>query len=179
MMQNMILEIPRLSDLFQFSEKNVMFILVCITAIIGMWLCFGGYRYFKIMAFILIGCLCGERGYTWGTQLAKDPIFQMYIFVACILGGIGLLYLVLLIWEAFLQKDNKKMVLQKIMVVFSPILGSLILGVLVYTRIYHNLTISIVVTAIFMIVGILWGRSSDENRRKFYTYDDLINMNVK
>ena len=175
-MQNLILEIPGVGDLFQFSEVNVMFLLIFVATIIGVWLCFGGYRYFKIMAFILIGCVCGKFGYTWGINLAKEPIFQMYIFVACILAGVGLLYLVSVIWEAFLQKGNKKFVLQKIMVVFSPILGALILGNIVYTRIYHDLTVSIVVIAVFMILGIIRGRKNYENRRKFYTYDDLINM---
>jgi len=175
-MQKMILEIPRLGDLFQFTEKNVMFLLVCIAVMIGIWLCFGGYRYFKIMAFILVGCVCGKMGYVWATQIASAPIFQMYIFVACILTGIGLLYLILLMWEAFLQKNNKKLVLRKIMVVTSPVLGALILGSLVYTRIYHDLPVSIVVTVVFMAGGILWGRKNYEKKRKFYTYDDLINM---
>lgn len=172
----MILEIPRLGDWFQFSEENISFVLMCVVAIVGIWLCFGGYRFFKFMAFILVGCLCGEIGYTWGTKMVAVPYFQMYIFVACILGGIGLLYLISLIWEAFLQKGNKKIVIKKIMVVFSPILGALTLGNLVYTRIYHDLVVSIVVIAVFMIGGIFWGRKNYENRRKFYSYDDLINM---
>lgn len=175
-MQNMILEIPRLGNWFQFSEENIRFILISIAAVVGIWLCFGGYRYFKIMAFMLIGCLCGGMGYTWGTQNARTPYFQMYIFVACILGGVGLLYLISLIWEAYLQKDNKKIVLQKIMVVVSPILGAFILGNLVYTRIYHDLAVSIAVIVVFMTGGIFWGRRNYENKRKFYTYDDLINM---
>ena len=175
-MQNMILEIPRLSGWFQFSEENIRFILLCAAVIGGILLCFEGYHCFKIMLFVLIGCLCGKMGYTLATQISKTPMFQMYIFVACILGGVGLLYLVSLIWEAFLQKGNKKFVLQKIMVVFSPILGALILGNIVYTRIYHDLTVSIVVIAVFMILGIIRGRKNYENRRKFYTYDDLINM---
>lgn len=175
-MQKMILEIPRLGDLFQFTEENVIFLLVCVAVIIGIWLCFGGYRYFKLMAFVLIGCLCGRMGYMWATQMASIPIFQMYIFVSCILGGVGLLYLISLIWEAFLQKDNKKLVLRKIIVVVSPILGALILGGLVYTKIYHDMVVAIVVIIVFMAGGILWGRKNYENKRKFYTYDDLINM---
>lgn len=175
-MQNMILKIPRLGDLFQFTEENISFVLLCIAVIVGIWLCFGGYRYFKIMAFMLIGSFCGRMGYIWGTQVARTPIFQMYIFVACILGGIGLLYLISLIWDAYLQKDNKKLVLRKIMVVVSPILGALVLGNLVYTRIYHDVAVAIVVIIMFMAGGIFWGRKNYENRRKFYTYDDLINM---
>ena len=178
-MQNLILEIPGLGDLFQFSEVNVMFLLIFVATIIGVWLCFGGYRYFKIMAFILIGCICGKFGYTWGILLAKNPIFQMYIFVACILGGIGLFYLISLIWDAFMQKNNKKIVLEKILVIVSPIFGAFVLGGLVYTKIYHNLTAAIVIGSVFMIAGILWGRANYESRRKFYTYDDLINVNVK
>ena len=175
-MQNMILEIPRLGDLFQFTDANVSFVLLCITLIVGIWLCFGGYRYFKFMTFALVGCLCGRIGYAWGTQSARTPIFQMYIFVTCILVGIGVLYLLSLIWEAYLQKDNKKLVLRKIMVVVSPMIGSFVLGSLIYTRIYRDVTVAIVVMLVFMISGIFWGRKNYENRRKFYTYDDLINM---
>ena len=76
-----------------------------------------------------------------------------------------------------IEKDNKRLVLQKIMVVVSPILGSLILGGLIYTRIYCDLAVSIVVMVVFMISGIFWGKRNYENKRKFYTYDDLINMN--
>lgn len=175
-MQKMILEIPRLSAWFQFSEENVRFTLICIVAIAGILMCFEGYRYFKIMAFMLIGCLCGKMGYTLGTQIASSSLWQMYIFVACILGGIGLAYLISLRVEDFLQKDNKKIALQKRMVVLSPILGALILGGLVYTRIYNDLAVAIAVIAVFITCGMLWGRKNYENRRKFYTYDDLINM---
>ena len=62
-MEDFVLEIPKWEGEIVFSPELITLILVIVALITGILLCFWGYRYFKTIVLILIGCLCGGVGF--------------------------------------------------------------------------------------------------------------------
>lgn len=175
-MKDFILEIPKWEGYIAFSEEVITLVLVVIALIAGVLLCFWGYRYFQTIALVLFGCLFGAIGYKIGAGMTDSDILQMTIFVMFTFLGVCLLYFVSMILVKAMEKLRLQSAANKVLNTLISIAGAAVVGVVTYTKVYHNLGIVLAVSVILGIGGIVYGIKKAENRKVFRTYDHLAKM---
>lgn len=176
MMEDFILKIPKWEGQIVFSREVIILIIVVVALVTGITLCFWGYRYFKSMALILIGCGCGMIGFYTAQNMTPNPLLQMCIFVIFTFLGVCLCYFLSILWTVFLNKLKIQKFVQRSLHMMTSILGALVVGIVVYTQVFKNLIVVIIGTAILGAAGIGYGMKSVKAKRVFHTYEDLYNM---
>ena len=80
----------------------------------------------------------------------------------------------------FVVKALEKLKLQKatnrIINILVSLSGAAIVGVVAYTKVYHNLVVVLVVSVILGIGGAIYAMKKAESRKVFHTYDHLAKM---
>ncbi len=175
-MKDFILEIPKWEGTLVFSEEVITLVLIVIALIAGVLLCFRGYRYFQTMTLILCGCLCGAGGYKLGVTITDIDILQMSIFVIFTFLGVCLLYFLSMILVNAMEKLHLTSLTNKVLNSVVSIAGAAIVGMIIYTKIYHNFGIVLALAVVLGISGTLYSLKKAETRRFFYTYDHLAKM---
>ncbi len=172
-MEDFILEIPKWEGEIVFSQELITLILVIIALITGVLLCFWGYRYFKTIALILVGCICGFIGYRIGEGMTSNLVLQMCIFVMFTFVGVCMLFFLSILWVWLLDKLKIRSFIQRTLHIIASLSGALMVGGITYFRVYQNLLVVVIIAGVLAIAGIWYGMRNVKARRVFRTYEDL------
>lgn len=175
-MQDFILKIPKWEGEIVFSQELITLILVIVALITGVLMCFWGYRYFKTIALVLIGCLCGIIGYKIGEGMTSNLVLQMCIFVMFSFLGVCLFYFLSMLWVWLLDKLKIRSFIQKALHIIASLAGALLVGGVTYFMVYQNAIVVIIITVILAVAGIWYGIRNVKARRVFRTYEDLLKL---
>lgn len=175
-MEDFILTIPKWEGEIIFSKELITLILVIVALIAGVLLCFWGYRYFKTIALIILGCFSGALGYRIGQGMTSNLILQMCMVIMITFLGVCLFYFLAILWSWFTNKIGIQTFLQRFLHIIAALIGALFVGVITYTQVYQNGIAVIIITVLLAGAGIWYGMRSIKARRVFRTYEDLLRL---
>ena len=172
-MEDFILKIPKWEGEIVFSQELITLIVVIVALITGVLLCFWGYRYFKTIALILLGCICGIIGYRIGEGMTSNLVLQMCIFIMFTFLGVCIFYLLSMVWVWFLDKLKIRAFVQRTLHIIASLTGALLVGLITYFMVFQNVIVAVIIAGILAIAGVCYGIRNVKARRVFRTYDDL------
>ena len=175
-MEDFILVIPRWDEQFSFTYDVVAFVLLWLSIVTGLLLCFWGYKYGRAMFLFVLGCIVATLGLAIAENMTQNMVLKMYIFVMFTFVCVCVLYLLSRLLSTLLYKLQ---VLDRIlnkMYIITAVAGGLVIGGAVYLRIYHHIWVAVVVSIGLAFVGSLYGKRKTAVQKPFLTYDDLYRM---
>lgn len=175
-MEHIVLQLPTWDGKNYFTKEIIMFVLLFVAIIVGILLCFWGYKYFQTIAVVLCGCLSGYLGILLTDHLTSQPVIQMWFFVIFTFFGCCFFYFVTVLLDVFFKMIRVKKALTGKMYVITSICGALITSYLLFTRIYNGWGICLAVFAVLAVGGSLYQKKKEKERPDFHCYEDICQM---
>lgn len=175
-MENFILEFPQFSRDNYFNYGVITFLLLIVGIIVGILICFKGYKYFQTLCILLMGCLCGVAGIWIADGMTRNPVGQMSFFVIFTFFGICFCFFITQVAASIFQTLKIKRKLLKALPYVAAVIGAGVTCGLVYGKVYRSLPVAAVLFALLAIGGSLYGRKKLAEGKVFHTYDDLCRM---
>lgn len=173
-MEKFLLELPNLKDGISFSKEWVGLILVLAAMAGGIALCFWGYCYFQTIVLLLLGCISAAAGYCISTKLTDRLILQLCLVIMLVFLMVCMFYLLSIAGTWLLRRFGWQIAWQKMLQAVSPFLGALVIGLLIYTKIYRGAAAAVLAAVLFGASGFFRSRKKAKERRIFYSYEDLL-----
>lgn len=175
-MGHIVLQFPTWDGDNYFTNEIIIFILVFVAIIVGILLCFWGYKYFQTIAVILCGCLSGYLGIILTDYLTNQPIIKMFFFIIFTFFGCCFFYFVTVLLDVFFKMIHIKKALTGKMYIITSICGAGVTSCLLFTRIYNGWVICLAVFAVLTIGGSLYQKKKEKERPDFHCYEDIYRM---
>lgn len=172
-MEDFILRIPKWKGELRFDYGMVSFLLIWIVLFTAIMLCIWGYKYFQGMCFLTFESLCGVVGLIAAESMTDNPVLKMFFFIMFVFLGICLFYFLSTMCAWVLNRLGAGKVLCKMEYLFAALSGSIVAGITVYQKIYHNFRMVAGATLLLAVLSILHGHRATARRKPFYTYEDL------
>lgn len=177
-MEGFILQMPEWEEGITFSREWIVLILVAAVLAAGILLCFWGYRYFQTIILVLLGCGAIAAGYLISREMTDRLILQMCIVVMLAFLQICLFYFLASIGSWLLRRFRMQAAWQKCVYIVSPVLGAVIVGGVIYTQIYRSVAAACIPAAVIGAAGMGYSKKRSKQRRVFYTYEDLLRLEM-
>lgn len=173
-MEKFLLELPNLKEGIAFSKEWVSLILVLASMAAGIALCFWGYCYFRTIVLILFGCMFAAAAYGISTKMTDRLILRLCLVIMLVFLMVCMLYLLSIAGTWLLRRFGWQIAWQKMIQAVSPLLGALVIGLLIYTKIYRSTEAAVLAAVLFGTSGFFRSRKKAKKRRIFYSYEDLL-----
>lgn len=175
-MNNFIFKLPAFEPENYFTSEVIMFIALCLSLVVGVLLCFWGYKYAQTLLLIILGCFCGNIGIRIGEHMTENMILKLCFFVMFTFFGICMLYGLSILLKLLIIRIGLRDKIHKRLYVITAVLGGIMTGMTVYFNIFKNLPVVCAAALILIALGIAYGKKKASVQRIFYTYDDLYRM---
>ncbi len=173
-MKKFLLELPNLKDGISFSKEWIGLLLVLVALAAGIALCFWGYCYFQTIVLILLGCISAAAGYCISIKMTDRLILQLFLVIMLVFLMVCMFYLLSIVGTWFLRRFGWQIAWQKMTQAVSPLLGALVIGRLIYTKIYRGAAAAALAAFFFGALGFFRSRKKAKERHIFYSYEDLL-----
>ncbi len=175
-MEHFILQLPTWDGQNYFTKEIIMFILSFVAMIVGILLCFWGYKYLRGLVLLLCGCLCGYVGISLTDYLINQPIVKMTFFVVCTFFGCCFVRFLAALVNSIMKKIHIEKAVTDKMYVLTTFLGAGIFTFILYTRIYNGWLVCLAIFVVLTLLGFLYQKKNQRKRVNFYCYRDIYNM---
>lgn len=175
-MEDFILRVPKWKGELGFDYGMVSFLLIWIVLFSAIMLCIWGYKYFQGMCFLTFESMCSVVGMIVAESMTDRPVLKMFFFIMFVFLGICLFCFISMICAWMLNRSGAGKVLCKMEYLFAALSGSVVAGITVYQKIYHNFRIVTCATLLLAAWSIWHGRRAAARRKPFYTYEDLCRL---
>lgn len=172
------MQIPKWNGELVFDYAMVSFLMIWIVLAAAIMLCIWGYKYFRSMCLLVLGSMCGVVGILIADTMTDNSVLKMIFFVMFIFFGIGFFYFLSILFVWLLKLLRIENGLLKLESLFAALIGSVVAGITVYQKIYHNFWIVTGATLILGVWSILHGRKRASQQKPFRCYDDLYKLEV-
>lgn len=175
-MNNLIFKFPVFEPENYFTSEVIMFIALCLSLLVGLLLCFWGYKYARTLILIILGCFCGNIGIRIGENMTENMILKLCFFVMFTFFGICMLYGFSILFNLLTIRIGLRDKIHKRLYVITAVLGGIMTGMIVYFNIFKNLPVVCVAALILIVSSIVYGKKNVSVQKIFYTYDDLYRI---
>ena len=175
-MEHYILKLPAGSIKNYFTKDIVVFLIAIIVLLVGIILCFKGYKYFQTLITLILGCFSGYIGIELTDYLSANPIIKMIFFVIFTFIGSCLFYFLTVLIGFLLKKIHLEKNISNQMYIITSILGAMIIVFIVYTEIYNGWGLNLILFLFFTVTGIIYQKKKKAIQVDFHNYEDIINM---
>ena len=175
-MDKWILRVPMWEGTIEFTYDTVSFILVIVTLLAGLILCFMGYKYLQALCLVVLGCLMGIAGIRLTDGMTQNLVLKMCLFVIFTFLGVCLFYGFSIIVVSVLKILHIKEKCARYGYLFSAFFGAGIVGVVTYLYVYRNILAVSLLSVVLFVSGALWGKKQAAKRKVFHTYDELCEL---
>lgn len=177
-MNKWILRVPVWGGAIEFNYDTVSFLLVIVTLLAGLILCFMGYKYLQALCLVVLGCLMGIAGIWLTDGMTQNLVLKMCLFVIFTFLGVCLFYGLSILVVSVLKKLHIKEKCARYNYLFSSFFGAGIVGVVTFLYIYRGILAVSVLSVVLFISGALWGKKQAAKRKVFHTYDELYEQKL-
>lgn len=172
-MGNWILKVPKWEGELKFDYDTVHFILVIVTVLAGLVLCFMGYKYLQMLCLIVLGCLMGIAGVQITDGMTQNLVLKMCLFVIFMFLGICFLYGATILVVTTLKKLHIKEKSDRYRYLISAFLGAGVVGTVTFLCIYRSIFVVLPLSVVLFAAGAFWGKKHAAKQKVFHTYDEL------
>ena len=172
-MEAFILNVPKWQGEITFSYGMVSFLIVIALLLVGLVLCFMGYKYLQTLCIVVLGCLSGATGIWIGDRMTDNPILKMCFFVMFTFLGVCLFNFISILIVSGMKKMQMQYKFSKWQYLISAILGAGLVSIVTYLRVYHSIPVAVALFVGLTAVSAFWGKKQALKRKIFYTYNDL------
>lgn len=175
-MEHLVLQVPTWDGQNYFTKEIIIFILIFLALIVGVLLCFWGYKYFQTLAVILCGCISGYIGILLTDYLTGQPVIKMCFFVIFTFFGCCFFYFLSVLLDSLLKMLHIKKALTGKMYLITSILGAVFTTFVLYTRVYNGWILNLVTLVLLATIGSIYQKKKEAERPDFHCYDDIYQM---
>lgn len=172
-MDKWILRVPVWGGAIEFTYDTVSFLLVIVTLLAGLILCFMGYKYLQALCLVVLGCLMGIVGIRLTDGMTQNLVLKMFLFVIFTFLGVCLFYGISILVVSVLRKLHIKEKCARYNYLLSAFFGAGIVGVVTFLYVYRGILAVSVLSAALFVSGAFWGKKQAAKRKVFHTYDEL------
>lgn len=174
-MKNFVFQFPKISADYYFTYDVVQFIVMIFAVIIGIVLCFWGYKCFQTLCVLLIGIIMGTAGLYVTNGFTENAILKMCLFVIFSFIGTCFVYFLSVVLGKSLDYLHMKNAVTGKMYILSGLLGAGIVACVTWCWIYRGVYAA-VLFLLLSISGILVQHKKKEKHVVFHSYDDICRM---
>ncbi len=175
-MSNFIFKLPTWEGKILFNYDTISFFLLLVTLIVGILICFWGYKYFQTLSFMFIASVYGYFAIAVLQGLTNNMILQMAGFILFVFTATSISILVFNILTKIIFTKKITASYQKNIHVISSVLGGAIVGTAVYFNIFRNIFVAIPLAILLFLMGMLHQKKGKKNQIYFKTYEQLQTM---
>ena len=175
-MEDFILQVPKWQGEMRFDYEFISFVLIWVVLGASLLLCVWGYKYFRSMFLLVLGSLCGVLGIFIANVMTDNPVLKMFFFIMFVFFGMCFFYFASIVVVWLLKRFRLDATMCKLECWLAALLGSSLVGITVYKKIFHNIWIVAGAALILFIYSAWHGQKNVHKRRAFYTYEDLRKM---
>ncbi len=169
-----IFNLPQWNWDLYFTQDIVFFILTIISLILGVFICIWGYKFLFNTIMLIGGLLAGIFGMFIMPGHIKNPALMLFMFVAFVFVGIGIVYFFAMGINALIRKNGGSKVAAKTAAkIMAPIVGAGVIAVTLYMNVYMSIGWDIVLALIPMIIGLIYRHNKKDMDIEFHTYDEI------
>ncbi len=189
-LNHLIFKLPEVTFDNYFTYDSVCMIMMFISLIAGLMICFMGYKFILSLFLTLIGCISGIISMSIMENRIDIPVLKMFLMVMCIFLTIILFYEIYWGYIRFLKNKNSNSGLERIhslerekhptdsplrdfLVMTSPLSGAVVFSSFIYIFIFREIKTCILLTVILSVLGYIYQKKRKVFQREFYTYDDI------
>lgn len=171
-MEHFILKVPEWNGRIVFDYETVMFVMAIAILLVGLLLCFWGYRYMQTLCIVTLACFTGIVGMQLAQKLTENAIVQMYGWILFTFICTCIFYYLSCRINSLLGKLHIREKLVSKTYLIAALLGATVVSVDVYFAIYCSPLVLVLFIAL-AVLGILHGKRKKASQRVFYTYEEL------
>lgn len=171
-MKHFIFKVPEWNGSIVFCRETVTFVLVLTVLLVGLLLCFWGYRYLRTLCIAVLACLTGIAGVQLVQKMTDNTVVQMYAWVLFLFVCTCFFYYCSGLILSLLRKLHSRELLAKRTYLIAALLGAAVVSVDVYLAIFCSPFV-FVLFVLLAAAGALHGKKRAASQRVFYTYEDL------
>ena len=175
-MENLILKLPNITTKNYFTEDLLIFLFIIFSLVVGILLCFWGYKYFQTLMIIACGLFSGYLGVKIMLFLTAQPILQMCFFVVFTFAGCCFVYFIAVICSFIIKKIRIKKFLDKNLYLLTSILGAYLICFITFSFIYRERIVCILISSFISLIGLTCQKKNELKRPHFHCYDEIFKM---
>lgn len=175
-MKDFILQVPEWKGEMLFDYEIVSFFMIWVVLFCAIMLCVWGYKFFQTMCLLVLGSLCGVVGIFVAASKTDNLVLRLIFFVIFVFFGLGIFFFLSMMVVWLFKRLGIANRASKMKGILSAVIGSILVGITVYQKIYHNIWVVLGATFILGVWSILHGRKCAAEQKPFYTYDDLYKL---
>lgn len=172
-MDKWILKVPVWEGEIEFTYDTVSFLLIIVTLLAGLILCFMGYKYLQSLCLVVLGCLMGIVGIRLTDGMTQNLVLKMCLFVIFTFLGVCLFYGLSILAVSVLKILHIKEKSARYSYLISAFFGAGVVGVVTFLYIYRGILAVSVLSVVLFVSGAFWGKKQAAKRKVFHTYDEL------
>lgn len=172
-MDKWILRVPAWEGEIEFTYDTVSFLLIIITLLAGLILCFMGYKYLQSLCLVVLGCLMGIVGIWLTDGMTQNLVLKMCLFVIFTFLGVCLFYGISILMVSVLKTLHIKEKYAPYTYLFSAFFGAGVVSVVTFLYVYRGILAVSVLFVVLFASGAFWGKKQAAKRKVFHTYDEL------
>ena len=172
-MDKFIFHVPEWNPDMYFTPEHIVFVLIIVALVFGLWGCIWGYRYFLTLVLLVLGCGCAFLSIRWfsnrfGNSFANLAVFIMFIdFAMCIL------YVITTMISARIERGRARKVLKKVKHILAPLMGMAVIFCTLYFGVLRDVVMDGVIAAVCFVLGMLYQEMTRGEKKDFHTYEDI------
>lgn len=167
--------LPDFDSLNYFNQDIVIFLAACVCLIMGILICFWGYKYLLTLFCIVCGCAAGAVGMHWLDGRIEYPLINLFMLASFIFLGECALYGISSMLNHAMKQTGFIEGVTRLMILVSPLFGAALIFAVLYFYVSTNVILDGAFAAVILVVGAVNQYRSKANRRTFHTYDDIYN----
>lgn len=175
-MENFILKVPKWQGEILFTKDFIEFVMVIFLLVAGLLFCIWGYKYFQTISFMAMAFIMCYAGLLVAESLTENMILKMFISIMLGFLGVCMLYFLSIIVGFLIKKSRIRQFLIKNSFIFTALLGAFLFTGVMYTKVYHNMVIAVLLLVLLAASGLIIQYKNKEKQIQFKTYDDLYKM---
>lgn len=151
---------------------SVLILLMCVL------MAFFGAKIFRSLILIVAFFISGFVGFKYMSNYISDYLWLMVVFLLLAFVGVGILLFVVSVLTSFLVKRKLINMLTKHLIWITPVLALVISVITLRANISTECLYSICIPVVVAVLGTIYQFFKKNEIRNFYTYDDLIAMEI-
>ncbi len=173
---NVILHVPEWQGEFVYSKEVLIFALTILLVLVGLLLCFKGYRYFQTICFMGIAGAMLYIGYLLVEKMTGNKVLQLLLSVTFAFFGVCIAYFVFILADYILGKLRFKQKMLKVSFLFTAFLGGAVLSATIYFGIYQDALTAAIAGGVLALAGGFFQHKNQKKQIKYKTYNDIMAM---
>lgn len=176
-MKHFIFKVPEWNGSIVFCRETVTFILVLTVLLVGLLLCFWGYRYMRTLCIAVLACLTGIAGVRLAQKVTDNTVVQMYVWVLFIFVCTCIFYYLSGLILSLLRKLHSRELLAKRTYLIAALLGAAVVSADIYLAIFRS-PLVLVLFVLLLAAGAWHGKKKSALQKVFYTYEDVYQRQI-